>query len=115
MKNTSMADMNSFNTKIAALRQRYAEQVSSKIEAIVRSWKHYCASPNREDFEHLLMEVHRIAGTAKTYGFPNLGELASQLEKCLIDEGVALPSQNTHLALKRLENYSTEYETKSDS
>lgn len=101
-------NMDSFQSKIAALRERYAEQTSEKIDFIVSTWSRYCETPNRDDFEVLLMEVHRISGTAKTYGFPRLGEMACDLEKLLIDEGVANPSAKALSIIDQLKDYSAD-------
>lgn len=63
---------------LASLRLKFEvlEQLRAKLEK-----GHFTA----EDHKELLMQAHKIAGTAKTYGFASLSDTARTLEEHLID------------------------------
>jgi diguanylate cyclase (GGDEF)-like protein len=82
MANESNADI---QTQLAILRKSYAKELPVKIEAI-EECQQKLVSSNTYDFEevkNLHRQMHSLAGSGATFGFPELGEHARVIEQIL--------------------------------
>jgi CheY-like chemotaxis protein/HPt (histidine-containing phosphotransfer) domain-containing protein len=67
---------------LAALRERYRATSATSVAALRRLAAQLAAMPAAPDvIEALRRELHRVHGTAGTYGFPEASRLAAQLEE----------------------------------
>lgn len=70
--------------QLQALRDSYAAQLPERIVDIEQAWK---ALPNAEtpeaDMYELYRKLHSMAGSAGTFGMPELGQEARHIEVCL--------------------------------
>ncbi|MDQ6992525.1 MAG: diguanylate cyclase [Mariprofundus sp.] len=66
---------------LAALKEAYKEKIPLRIDELKLGWKKVKgASEDRALSKNLHRQMHTFSGTASTYGFIKLGELASQME-----------------------------------
>ena len=75
-------------SELAALLDRYREGLPAKIREIRDLWDRVESGPDAEATRALYLCVHRLAGTAATYGYPLLSNFARQLEQAM-GEGAA--------------------------
>ena len=69
---------------LTALKDGFAQKVPAKIEEIRQSWNLLKSVPEDIDMFHLLhRQTHTLAGTAGTYGFHTVGQLAKAVEIAL--------------------------------
>ena len=67
---------------LAALRERYRATSATSVAALRRLAAQLVLSPDASEVvEALRRELHRVHGTAGTYGFPEASRLAAQLEE----------------------------------
>ena len=67
---------------LAALRERYRATSATSVAALRRLAVQLASSPDAPDvIDALRRELHRVHGTAGTYGFPEASRLAAQLEE----------------------------------
>ena len=72
------------NREMEALLEAYSRAVPEKIAEIASSWRAVeDAQGNAELAQKVHSLVHRLAGTAATYGYSTLGNAASQLEEAV--------------------------------
>ncbi len=72
------------NHEMEALLEAYSRAVPEKIAEIASSWRAVeDAQGNAELAQKVHSLVHRLAGTAGTYGYSTLGNAASQLEEAV--------------------------------
>ncbi|WP_417828055.1 Hpt domain-containing protein [Thalassospira sp.] len=71
-------------SKLAALRESYAQSIPAKRADIAQKWTHFYETNDQQKLSELIDVVHKLAGTAKTYGFAEIGVLASDLEDALL-------------------------------
>jgi len=76
----------SASERLASLQLDYAQTLGTKLEQLRASWQQclsggWAESPG----EDLRMQVHRVAGSAPSYGFSEIGGAAKSLEQCLRD------------------------------
>lgn len=74
----------SVREKLKLLQQSYADAVPAKIEEINTLWESFKNSRGDRHLDDAIMRTHNLAGTAKTYGFADLGDLAKKTEQSLI-------------------------------
>jgi len=68
------------------LMRKYRESIPSKLEQIARLIDEYEHSPSKENLAALKLAVHKLAGSAGTYGYPEASRLCKNLES-QIDKG----------------------------
>lgn len=74
------------NQKLNALRQIYLDQLPERTQEIERIWMNLPSVDNKAgNFETLRNLIHRMSGSAGTYGFPDLSNAAKTLEYQLED------------------------------
>ena len=66
---------------LAELRGDYARVLPGRMSHIESLWREFSASGSRGD--ELIRAVHSIAGGAATFGMPEVGEAAEELEVAL--------------------------------
>jgi diguanylate cyclase (GGDEF)-like protein len=72
------------NDALKALAQVYIAKLPAKLEEIVVSTQQFQHDPSdRENYILLHRLLHTMAGSAGTFGFPQMGELARELEKTI--------------------------------
>lgn len=80
----TMARLASARAKIAALRQRFLEQLPERLEQIqALSHQLDMAAPDAALLRELHRLVHNIKGTGRSFGFSALGDLAGEFEDLL--------------------------------
>lgn len=84
-----------FQAELAALRQAYADQILDKYGQIETVWQRV-QRQQQQSYATLYQLAHRMRGSAATFGFLELGQVAQQLEehfKQLAAVGTATPEQ----------------------
>jgi diguanylate cyclase (GGDEF)-like protein len=79
------ASNNDIQAKLSVLRDAYAEQLPAKIEEI-ESYRQKCISGNNDAGEAIIVLhrlLHSLAGSGATFGFPELGQQARNIEQML--------------------------------
>lgn len=72
------------NPEMEALLEAYAATLPEKVDEIARAWRAVeDAGGTAELAQKVHSLVHRLAGTAATYGYSTLGNAASQLEEAV--------------------------------
>lgn len=69
-----------FHSELAGLQAKFIESLPEKADYL----EQLCRSVDSEDIRALQVLVHRIAGTAGTYGLPGLSEAAHQIDRALL-------------------------------
>lgn len=90
------------------LRENYAVALPERLVVLQQYWQALLAAKTTEKRkdagELLLREVHSLAGSAGTFGFPELGEQAKQLESflhgCAPFGNLLLPAQQTQITAR---------------
>ncbi len=72
----STATMTATSSPMDALHARYARSFASKHAALLEAWRAFSATPDEASACNLRALVHRLAGSAPTYGYASLGLLA---------------------------------------
>lgn len=79
-----MAENVELQKKLEALKQIYLQQLPDRADEIRRTWKELPTVSNKEStFQTLRNLIHRITGSAGTYGFEDLSHAARTLEYSL--------------------------------
>lgn len=75
------------------LRREYVASLPGKRAVLQGAWRAWCHAPSsasaRENFK---LRVHRLAGSAGSYGFEDLGRAALELDRLLVESDAATPS-----------------------
>ena len=70
--------------KLRALRDQYARHLPDKVATFRAKWQAACERPDDPGpFRHLLRELHTLAGSGASFGFPRVSRLARLAEQCL--------------------------------
>ena len=71
---------------LAAFKENYAKKIPAKTGEIRQSWETLKADrENGEVFQQLHRQSHTLAGTAGTYGFEEIGNIAKAIETTVDD------------------------------
>lgn len=73
--------VNSAKEKLKILTEKYAVSLPEKAQEIELLWKNLQLQPNTENLNTLIRLVHTLKGTAGTYGYVIVSQLADELEK----------------------------------
>ena len=77
-------DYDAVQEKLLSLRINYIANLVSNVEALQRQWQVICsATGNLEASLGFQRQLHNMRGTAKTFGCPEIGEIASTIENLL--------------------------------
>lgn len=72
--------MESLKEKLDALNRKYASSVGSRVAEIEASIEAYIKSSSSTELELVYRKAHALAGTAKTFGLPDMSVTAKNLE-----------------------------------
>jgi HPt (histidine-containing phosphotransfer) domain-containing protein len=77
-----MSTPSEFEEQWAAMRVRFAQRLVSRVERMRSAWAIFenSVAPAPQAQEDLFHEAHSLAGSAATFGHPELGEAARALE-----------------------------------
>ena len=94
--------------KLLKLQREYGDNVPQRLEYIQDKWQLYLNDGSEDALKQVIGEIHKMAGTATTYGFAELGQRASLAEDVLIDlqDGV-LQEESVVMASRAVENLVT--------
>jgi HPt (histidine-containing phosphotransfer) domain-containing protein len=70
-----------------ALHARYARSLASKHEALLEAWRAFKTAKDDASGRKLHGLVHRLAGSAPTYGYASLGTLARKADHAFAHGG----------------------------
>jgi HPt (histidine-containing phosphotransfer) domain-containing protein len=73
--------------ELDALHARYAGSLASKHAALLEAWRVFAAAPDDAAARKLHGLVHRLAGSAPTYGYASLGLLARKADHAFAEGG----------------------------
>lgn len=80
--------------KLRSLQLRYEKDLAEKFVQLDAAWRSVdCEDCSRDDLQNLHLLLHRLAGSAATFGFAAIGEIGQRLE------GIVLPVLNDGRAL----------------
>ncbi|MCH9688931.1 MAG: Hpt domain-containing protein [Deltaproteobacteria bacterium] len=80
---TSTESRERARTKLGELRQSFAERLQSRLRQLDGLVTHAKADPTQGALTEAINAAHRLAGTAGSYGFMEVGEAAGCLERSL--------------------------------
>jgi len=76
--------------KMLDLRVQYVSQLPNKVQTLQLQWIEICTAEGRlEVCPAFQRQIHNLRGTAGTYGCPEIGDIASEIETLLIQHGRA--------------------------
>jgi len=75
-----MSEENALEETLKMLRADYTAKLPAALQAIEEIWQHLQNNWQTPILEELHAKVHRIAGAAGSFGFPELGHVAKELE-----------------------------------
>lgn len=74
-----------FLRELEALNKKYAQNLAPRIEKMRSSLVAYSEDDDRSHLKDLAMELHSMAGSAKTFGFAETSALAKKYENHVKD------------------------------
>lgn len=80
-------------SKLQKLRDDYGNTIPKRLAEISDNWATHLNQQDEASLDQLLNSVHKLAGTAKTYGFPEVSILAGNAEDELITFQEQPPSE----------------------
>jgi PAS domain S-box-containing protein len=90
-----------FNDSLATLRQNYVSKLSLVLQELSVDLNTLETQPSQTSLANILITVHKMAGSAGTFGFSKISELARQLEakvnQSLNDQGKIAPQKSFEL------------------
>lgn len=72
--------MNELEQKLAELNKRYGADLGERVEALEIFLSDYTSSGSEDALEKLYKGAHALAGSARTFGFPDVSVVAKKLE-----------------------------------
>jgi HPt (histidine-containing phosphotransfer) domain-containing protein len=79
--------MTATSPQMDALHARYARSLASKHAALQEAWRAFKAAKDDASARKLHGLVHRLAGSAPTYGYASLGTLARNADHAFAHSG----------------------------
>jgi HPt (histidine-containing phosphotransfer) domain-containing protein len=79
--------MTATSPNLEALNARYARSLASKHAALSEAWRAFASAPDDANARNLHALVHRLAGSAPTYGYATLGLLARKADHAFAESG----------------------------
>jgi HPt (histidine-containing phosphotransfer) domain-containing protein len=65
------------------LKNYYVSQLPNKIAAMESAWQDYLQQPNHELLQVLYRQAHDLSGSAGTYGYKELNDVARRIDRLL--------------------------------
>ena len=100
--------MSDLDAQLDALHRRYCASFGEKHAAITLAWSAVRADCNDVcNQDRLLNHVHRLAGSAQSYGYAEIGLVAAEVD-ALLDRvrDIKVPAQRSHAMCGMLERLS---------
>jgi|688.fasta_scaffold885515_2 HPt (histidine-containing phosphotransfer) domain-containing protein len=72
-----------FQQQMIALRRYYTSQLPDKVIAIDDAWRDYLENPEPDKLRVLFRQTHNLSGSAGTYGYKDISNIAKKLDKIL--------------------------------
>jgi chemotaxis protein histidine kinase CheA len=91
--------------KMAALQARFKGQLQERYQTIATPWQDFINNSNLNLLADVHMAVHKMAGSAATFGFTDISKLAKDAELALdptIQQGVELDQESIDLISNKL-------------
>lgn len=85
---------------LTALTLRYRASLPEKSQALAAAWLELEQEPSDQTYEKLRLLTHRLAGSAGSYGFEQIGAAAIQLERVIVAREVTGVIETAHHALQ---------------
>jgi HPt (histidine-containing phosphotransfer) domain-containing protein len=79
--------MTATSPQMDALHARYARSLASKHAALLEAWRAFAAAKDEASARKLHGLIHRLAGSAPTYGYASLGTLARKADHAFVHGG----------------------------
>src|SRR5262245_24213073 len=79
--------MTATSPQMVALHARYARSLASKHAALLEAWRAFAAARDDASARKLHGLVHRLAGSAPTYGYASVGALARKADHAFAHGG----------------------------
>lgn len=70
----------SVQAKLQELQKNYAKQLPQKIQDLVAQWQKIKVSFDKQSLKDFNVTIHKLCGTAGTYGYPLVSKIARDLE-----------------------------------
>ncbi len=71
---------------LAEITERYQRSISDKLERLEKMILAIQKTPTSEHIQAFKMEIHKIAGSSGSYGYPRVSELCKEMEKNLAEK-----------------------------
>ena len=78
--------------KLKKLQKEYFQKLRQKIEQLEKLWTEWREKKGENSLQELYTQFHKLAGSAGSYGFSTLSEMAKKGEK-ILEEGLQSPKQ----------------------
>lgn len=69
--------------KLAKLAEEFKKKLPSRIDELKQVWQNVLEEPSESSLDFFHLKAHSLQGTAKTYGYQELGKKAGDLEKII--------------------------------
>lgn len=93
---------------LAEIKEDYRKSIYDKISRLEKSILAVQNNPTYEELEALNVDIHKIAGSAGSYGYPRVGELCKALEDEIAQQIAALPTPPSQAWLATLDEFFTQ-------
>ncbi|MBI9111186.1 Hpt domain-containing protein [Maridesulfovibrio ferrireducens] len=94
--------MNELEKKLAELNERYAADLGERVMKIEGFLSEYASSGSEDALENLYKGAHALAGSARTFGLPDVSVVAKELELSARDSNDVKFLQTKLTKLKRI-------------
>lgn len=83
-------DENAYQELLAELKTQYGQELPAQITEIIQAWEIYSMQGwTAESHKTFLIRIHRVTGSAATFGFNELSELSGEIELLLKNKIIA--------------------------
>lgn len=93
------------NAKLARVRESYINSLSDKITQINKLWLALSKKWDKENYDELHLLVHSMAGSAETFGFPELTAIARQAVNKLRKLNTTQDDENKQILVELNESF----------
>ncbi len=94
--------MNELEKKMAELNKRYAADLGGRVGLLEEFLATYAANGCEDSLERLYKGAHALAGSARTFGLPDVSVVAKELELSARDKKGAKILDDKLMELKKL-------------
>lgn len=69
--------------QLIALKRYFVSKLPDKIKALEQAWQDYLEHPDPEKLQVLYRQTYNLSGSAGTYGFKEISDIAKKIDKLL--------------------------------